>query len=363
MDTTSQSQTKRRGSPLRRFFALFISLTVGSLTIVGCGDQVLPPDDDGNNVAKEYRIAYNAVLGDEFSTIATVGEKGEDRKELGTMTPITAPPGGGYAVSIDSGDDFLNIIDLQTGLVVRQIPRRYGEDINFFSAAISPDGTKIAYSIDYNDSSVTNAGRRNVIIVNSDGGNPVMLNVGAGHESYIRFSPDGNYVAFFDATRDRNGWLYVARINGTDVRRIADVERVAHDGAMFFNWSPDGKKIAYTDFEDGMMKVAAVDGSGVQSIGMGLHPDWSSDGKKILYVSATLGKVATINSDGSGEPESLGLTAIQPQWSPDGKKILYFAVVEGVELDQQVPVVSVMDMATRQSVVAASGGYYGYWIK
>lgn len=349
----------RRFGLLRSFLLFLPFLFLGGIIAAGCGDRVLPPDD-GNGTPKNYRIAYNTAAGNDFDAVATIGDKGEDRRELPDLGPIFAPPGQGYMVM--GGREFLQIIDLEDGSTVRQIPRRYGKSINYFSTAISPDGSKIAYSVDYGDAQTTNGSTRRVVIVGADGGNPVMLNVGAGHESYIRFSPDGNSIAFFDATTERNGWLYVARTDGTDVRRIADVAQVAHDGAMHFSWSPDGKQIAYMDFEDFMLKVAATDGSGVRTLGQGGYPDWSPDGKKIAFVSQELASLALINSDGSGEPESLNRIAITPQWSPDGKKLLYFTIVPELDIDQQVPVMTVMNMETRQSTVLGDG-FIGYWIR
>lgn len=345
---------------------LYFLTAIGALVVAGCGDRVLPPDNSGNDGGKTYRIIYNKMVGGSNDGVITVAQDGKDRRDLGIGKSISTPPGGNSIVQASRGD-FINIINVNDGSTVNKIPRTYGESIDNMSVAISPDGKKIAYSVNYDDYALDGDGMlvytRRVVIVNSDGSNPILLDVGAARESYIRFSPNGEQIAFFTAGGNSKGKLYVARTDGSEVHSIADVRMVVNDGYMFFDWSPDGKKIVYSDFEDQSIYIASVDGSAAQHITGGIHPDWSPDGKKILYLSTSFGKIAVMNSDGSGEPESLGVTALQPQWSPDGKKILYCAVVTGLPLDEQPPVMSVMDVKTKQSYVLANDGYYGYWIE
>jgi hypothetical protein len=342
-------------------------LLVGALA-GGCDDRLLPPDDDDPSTAATPFVAYNKFFEDDalpspiFLGIALVDPLGVEREFIQTKYPITSPSGNGLIAVIDTTKRGIDLIDLEQGKIVRNFRMPVGDDINYYSASISPQGDRIAYSIEYDDGATTNESTRRIHIVKTDGSNPVTLDVGAGHESFIRFSPDGSHVAFFDATVDRNGWLYVARVDGSDVRKIADVEHVTHDGYMIFSWSPDGKQIAYTDFEGDQVKIAAVDGSGVRSLGVvGLGPDWSPDGASILY--ATEAGLSTIAADGTGGAENLGITALFATWSPDGRKILCFEIDPGVDIDVQMPRLVVIDAETLARGPSTEPAYFGYWYR
>ena len=354
-------------TPLRHPF-LLLALLIGLLA-GGCEDRLLPPDDDNDSTgAATGLVAYNKFFEDDalpspiFMGIALVDSLGIEREFIQTKYPITAPSGNGLVAVIDTSGRGIDLIDLEEGKIVRNFRMPVGDDINYYSAAISPQGDRIAYSIEYDDGATTNESTRRIHIVKTDGSNPITLNVGAGHESFVRFSPDGSRVAFFDATVDRSGWLYVARVDGSDVRKIADVGRVAHDGYMTMAWSPDGEEIVYTDFGNQEIKIAAVDGSGTRLLGVtGMAPDWSPDGASILYAAET--GLAVAAADGTGSIRNLGLFAIFSTWSPDGRKILCFEVDPGIDLDQQMPQLVVVDAATSARGPVTESAYYGHWYR
>ena len=366
-DTTMKMSTVP--TPLRHPF-LLLALLIGLLA-GGCEDRLLPPDDDNDSTgAATGLVAYNKFFEDDalpypiFMGIALVDSLGIEREFLQTKYQITSPSGNGLVAVIDTSGRGIDLIDLEEGKIVRNFRMPVGDDINYYSAAISPQGDRIAYSIEYDDGATTNESTRRIHIVKTDGSNPITLNVGAGHESFVRFSPDGSRVAFFDATADRSGWLYVARVDGSDVRKIADVGRVAHDGYMTFAWSPDGEEIVYSDFENDefQLVVAAVDGSGTRLLGVnGMAPDWSPDGASILYASET--GLAVTAADGTGGTRNLGLYAIFSTWSPDSRKILCFEVDPGIDLDQQMPQLVVIDAATSARGPVTESAYYGYWYR
>ncbi len=341
-----------------------------SLTLVSCGDRVLPVDD-GTGSGTQYDIVYNRLEKDPFRAVKGINMLGPNGANLMPVTtsgyPITSPPANGYIAIINPGKEFINVVDLKSATVVKQTPRKYGADINYFSASISPNGDKVAYSVKYNDGGgLVNKDTRRIVIADINRDNYVILNVGASHESFTRFSPSGEYVAFFDVdTSDafgNNGWLYVAKVDGSDTRRIADVDKVAHDGYMHFAWSPDGTEIAYSDFGDQTLYIAATDGSGKRSMGPGVWPDWSQDGKQLLFVGST-GKPTIAHSNGSGVIKTLNNIGILPQWSPDGKKILLFEADPNIEIDKQTLKVVVVDAETEESNTIATDAYDGYWVK
>ncbi|MEQ9397918.1 MAG: amidohydrolase family protein [Longimicrobiales bacterium] len=98
-------------------------------------------------------------------------------------------------------------------------------------------------------------------------------------------SPDGARVAFTALDR-----LYVADADGTDARAM--VTGLSDDAVLSFPaWSPDGRWVAYTSWEDGggaLWKVPAGGGAPVRlSQGTGhvwLTPAWSPDGQRVVAV-------------------------------------------------------------------------------
>lgn len=92
-------------------------------------------------------------------------------------------------------------------------------------------------------------------------------------------------------------------------------------------WSPDGKRIAYTD-ERGSVATMAPDGSDKVRLVPGRLPIWSPDGRSIAYVDGSYPlSVMVVRADGSGarplysrgeKPRRLIENVQDAAWSPDG---------------------------------------------
>lgn len=80
------------------------------------------------------------------------------------------------------------------------------------------------------------------------------------------FSPDGLSVIYWTLEGD----IFLARINGTENRKLAHVKSQAYS----FSWSPDWKAIRFT--EGGVLWEMASDGSGLHR----LLPDWKEPGNQ-----------------------------------------------------------------------------------
>ncbi|MCI0556137.1 MAG: hypothetical protein L0287_34785 [Anaerolineae bacterium] len=209
-----------------------------------------------------------------------------------------------------------------------------------FSVAWSPSGSKLAHDIYGVD----------LIVVNTDGSNPTLLNIGAIGSSYCwsqnetkilfsalntiysvdtqteavmkitqghspAISPKGDELAFV-----RGPFLYVSKLDGSGENMVSG--SYVRDPA----WSPDGERIAYLDAAGGLWVVNRT-GEGNQRIVGGANiaaaPSWSPDASKLTYSGD--GGVFIVNADGSGNMQ-IASNGNRPQWSPDGACITYHGI-------------------------------------
>jgi Tol biopolymer transport system component len=104
-------------------------------------------------------------------------------------------------------------------------------------------------------------------------------------------SPDGSLLAYVRDGDDGTNQIFIAGIDGTDVRQMT------HDpmGAFEPAWSPDGTRIAYTGSAAGggsrnLFVLDVNSGESTQLTDQGLveGPSFTSDGSSVLYTHATV---------------------------------------------------------------------------
>jgi len=210
------------------------------------------------------------------------------------------------------------LMDLETGKC-RKIPLR----IRSSDFALSPDGKRITYTY------------RGLWIADLDGKNKEKLTSSCIHSP--NWSPDGKKIVFYKAgtwAPDLKKVIYCKKEErGTYVIDIDNKnETLLIKGAWSPSWSPDGKRIAFTEYNSGsQICLTNVDGTDkiyLTSIPYKYngHPDWSPDGKKIIFDDRE--NVYIMNKDGSNQICLTNLKkphiASLPQWSPDGRKIFYW---------------------------------------
>ncbi len=202
-------------------------------------------------------------------------------------------------------------------------------------ASVSPDGSKIAYA-SYVDS--FQGADLGLHIANADGTNARALTArgqtGAkGSATSPAFSPDGMWIAF-ERSIDPDagvGGLFLIRTDGTGLRRLTDDSL----GAGYPRWSPDGKRILFSQrvdaitFAPGPLWVVDI-ASGARSPltdpadrGSSFEGDWSPDGLQIAYLhfspdaGAVELRVMTIGAKGSTTLWSAPDRGTEtPDWGP-----------------------------------------------
>jgi Tol biopolymer transport system component len=144
--------------------------------------------------------------------------------------------------------------------------------------------------------------------------------------------------AFSSIVGEADGDIYLARADGTEVRRLTSGPGIASSPV----WSPDGTRIAYRVFQGGSDSLVVEDASGRDAITLATvdalradctrgGPTWSPDGTTLIFPAASLlcdgsSELFIVPSDGSSPPTRLLTADLEGQfadWSPDGKQIAF----------------------------------------
>ena len=212
--------------------------------------------------------------------------------------------------------------------------------VSVYSYRWSPDGRYLAYILEDEDGSRN----RRLFVAAADGTGAVHLAKGLDSWSW---SPDGRYVSYISHDEARNNRLYVAAADGTSSVQLAD-DIPPWEG---WSWSPDGRRIAYTPREQvenpgsslityrskGLF-IAAADGTGAIEVARGvpspgLLPDydlspWSPDGRYLAYTSYEDGKriLLVTTADGAENvraSDNPWLREPAVVWAPEGGRVAF----------------------------------------
>ncbi|MBK5256213.1 MAG: PD40 domain-containing protein, partial [Vicinamibacteria bacterium] len=247
------------------------------------------------------------------------------------------------------------------------------------SVALSPDGSRVAYAIDYNG--MTGRSYRQLYLAALPSGEATRVGGEADRAGSATWSPDGKMIAFSGKMGETNG-LHVANADGTGIRFLADVtgtnSPLTFEGSSI-TWSPDSKQIAFvsavpgpetadatgdpvvitrylykptagegnTRFNDNRRReVFVIDVAGGTPRALTQSPreyhsiDWSPDGREIAAVSNldhdpdyfyNQDLVAISVADGSVRRITTTESAeYQPTFSPDGKRIAFLGTKRGL---------------------------------
>ncbi|MBK9925664.1 MAG: serine/threonine-protein kinase [Anaerolineales bacterium] len=151
----------------------------------------------------------------------------------------------------------------------------------------------------------------------------------------------GSQIAFASA---RNGapQIYLSNLDGTGLTLLTNIV----DGACQPSWSPDGAQLVFISpcltrgdvaenaYKDSSLYLINADGSGQKPLtvvpGSDFDPDWSPDGRRIAFTSLRDGKkdiyILTLESGAINRITSVSGDVqenSQPSWSPFGNQIVY----------------------------------------
>jgi hypothetical protein len=222
-----------------------------------------------------------------------------------------------YRSSGDTEGALIPAGDPVDGSVLR-ITRVVDDHAKNYHARPSPDGEHIAFDSDRD-------GERGVYVANVDGSNVRRVS-GPGYAAIPSWSPDGTRLAFVRAEQDQaEVWnLWTVDLASGDLHRLT-----AHKTGQPWggSWFPDGERIAYSlddrlvihDVGSGREKTYPSPRKGQ----MVRTPAVSPDGRRVIFQIYRDGAWLLDLGDGSMRKVLADPTAEEYSWSPDGRRVAY----------------------------------------
>jgi TolB protein len=204
--------------------------------------------------------------------------------------------------------------------------------------AFSPDGKRLVWASN-RDAGPTDPYNLEIYVMDVRSGRTRRLTNYRGFDTTPAWSPDGKWIAFEreleEGTQNSGSrTIWKIRPDGSGLRQVTPSNPLQDRG--FPAWSPDGKTIAFTAFDDLDYTDASIytidpDGKNLRLLtDDGGYPSWSPDGKRIVF--------SGFSHEPKGEPDLYVMNAngshrrrlfkapgadYYPSWSPDGRHIVY----------------------------------------
>jgi len=189
---------------------------------------------------------------------------------------------------------------------------------NVSSVALSPNGERLAITA-----------RGDVYNVPSKEGVTRCLTASSGvHERGAEWSPDGKYIAYIsDKTGETELYMQVA--DGTDVVQLTSQNDTYITGFIF---SPDSKKIAYTDRKN-RLRYVDLDSKAVTDVARNSRGNfwgfsWSPDSKWLTYTLTASNNMGVVYLYNLADKQQSAVTdkwydSNRPLFSADGKYLFF----------------------------------------
>lgn len=195
---------------------------------------------------------------------------------------------------------------------------------SIFSPTWSPDGNRIAYSVQRDKSYPV------IYVQNVSGGGATPLTPFSGSNLSPSFSPDGSKI-LFSSSFEGSAHIYEMSASGGQPRKLTNWP----SSEVQPNYAPDGKSFIFVSDRAGFNKPQIYRyefGSGrttkLSSSGYATSPQFSSDGSQIAFLN---GRSAAIMNSNGAVTNNLGNTGIDeaPSFSPNGKRVVYASTQGG----------------------------------
>ena len=218
---------------------------------------------------------------------------------------------------------------------------------------VSPDGGHLAVSSD-------RRGNQDLWVLPATGGEMTPLTTDPLPDWNPRWSPDGSQIAFF-AYRSGNRDLWVMSARGGPARELT-----THAATDWFPvWAPSGRReIAFVSQRDSEPAIWIVEAAGGEPrrVTVGITVDWSPNAQWLLIMSQ--GRQLFRVPMTGGEPVPLSIGDHRPNTplvSRDGKAI-YYGVVTGPPVDHDIWKLSLDGKTSRLTRLSGQHGHLGYYL-
>ena len=235
----------------------------------------------------------------------------------------------------------LAALTLPTTVLAKARPIGPSYDANCQSPRWSPDGSRLAYEVNFHDRKAI----EQYILVPGQGQpnqvRPMARGASAITAGFATASTDMVVHELAWAPAHINSFVYAASGPERDYNLYIDqapvVSAPGADGGP--KWSPDGRWIAFTSARTGQGDVYLLDTNAIElppkqltdmPTSAELYIDWSPDSKKLAYVGHNDDgdNLYMISDLANPRPKPLttwGHTQTRPSFSPDGKQIAFYS--------------------------------------
>ena len=336
-----------RGMPRQKAAVLVMPAIGGPERLVAEISE--PPAFLGASVAwgpdgKELVVAERSSPGDPFALFLLSTESGEKRrltsppaKSVGDSGPAFSPDGRSLAFvrTLAALARDIYLLALAEDLTPNGEPKRLTfQNLPSSSPTWTPDGREIVYA---RGLLVESSSLWRVSV--SGSGEPERLPVAGEDVGLPAISRRANRLAYTKRSRDTNIWRLPLRESGSGATAATRLISSTRDD---YNpqYSPDGKRIAFSSSRTGTFGIWLSDADGSNAAPLflkeGAHsgtPRWSPDGRRIAFDSNPEGQqdIYVISARG-GNPIRLTTHPVDdnvPSWSQDGEWMYFSSLRSG----------------------------------